>query len=77
MLEGLNVSLVKVIALLRRASVFNQLIFWENLVLLLCNFSALRHKIQTNFDTLSILMYLGTPLKEIKGFFLLPSPADT
>ena len=73
-LEGLKVSLVKVIPLLCRASVFGKLIFQNNQVLLLCNFSASEHKIQKVFVTLSISMYLGTPLKEIKLIFLLLSP---
>ena len=46
-------------------------------MLLLCNFSASKHEIQDIFDTLSTLMYLGTPLKEIKLIFLLLSSADT
>ena len=77
MLEGLKVSLVKVIALLCRASVFSKLIFQNNQVLLLCNFSASKHKIKKVFVTLSISMYLGMPLKEIKLIFLLLSPVDT
>ena len=76
-LEGLKVSLVKVIPLLCRASVFGKLIFQNNQVLLLCNFSASKHKIKKVFVTLSISMYLGMPLKEIKLIFLLLSPVDT
>ena len=53
-LESLKVSLVKVIVLFRRASVFRKLILLKNQVLLLCNFSTLKHEIRKIFDTFSI-----------------------
>ena len=35
-----------------------------------CAISLLMHEIQISFDTLSISMYSGTPLKKIKGIFV-------